>query len=239
MQPNNRGARVAAFIAAGALALFSFGLLAAGGVLLWADGKKDEQGYISSDAERFATSTRALTSDNLDLDLDGLDAIVDTDSYGKVRLEVSGEGDAPVFVGVARTDDVSRYLRRVDHAVVEDFDTLPFRADYREHAGDAVPAPPAKQGFWDASTHGAGTQTLTWDVRDGDWSVVVMNADGSPGVHADVSAGARLGFLDEAGWTLLGMGGLALTGAILFAFFGGRPPRPRAAFPAPSPAATS
>ena len=234
----NRGARIAAFVASGALALFAFGLLAAGGVLLWADGQKDEQGYISSDAERFATGTRALTSDNLDLDLDGLDSVVGRDSYGKVRLEVGSDGGAPVFVGIARTSEVSDYLRGVDHAVVTDIDSAPFRADYSERQGRAVPAPPAQERFWDASVHGAGKQTLAWDVRDGDWSVVVMNADGSPGVHADVSAGAKLGFLDEAGWVLLGMGGLAFTGALAFAFFGGRPPRPRATF-TPAPAATS
>jgi hypothetical protein len=237
MQSANRGPRIAAFVAAGALALFSFGLLAAGGVLLWADGQKDEQGYISSDTERFATATRAITSDNLDLDLDGLDAVVGRDDYGKVRLEVGGEGSAPVFVGIARTSEVSDYLRGVDHAVVTDIDSSPFRADYRERAGTAVPAKPGDARFWDASTQGAGKQTLTWDVRDGDWSIVVMNPDGSPGVHADVSAGAKLGFLDEAGWVLLGMGGLALAGAAAFAFLGGRPPRPRATFtPRPAPA---
>ena len=237
MQSANRGARIAAFVAAGALALFSFGLFAAGGVLLWADGQKDEQGYISSDPERFATGTRAITSDNLDLDLDGLDSVVGRDNYGKVRFEVGSEGSAPVFVGIARTSEVSDYLRGVDHTVVTDIDSSPFRADYRDRPGTAVPAKPGDERFWDASTQGAGKQTLTWDVRDGDWSVVVMNPDGSRGVHADVSAGAKLGFLDEAGWVLLGMGGLALAGAAAFAFLGGRPPRPRATFtPSPAPA---
>ena len=145
-----------------------------------------------------------------------------------MRLEVGNEGGAPVFVGIARTSDVDDYLRGVDHAVVTDFDSAPFRADYREQPGRAVPAPPARQRIWDAAAHGAGKQTLTWDVRDGDWSVVVMNADGTPGVHADVRAGAKLGFLDEAGWVLLGMGGLAFAGAIAFAILGGRPPRPHA-----------
>jgi hypothetical protein len=218
MNPTNRGARIAAFVAAGALALFSFGLLAAGGVLLWADGQKDEHGFISTDTERLATSSRALTTDNLDFDLDGLDAVVGQDNYGKVRLEVGDDGGAPVFVGIARTSDVDGYLRGVDHAVVTDFDSAPFHADYREQPGRAVPAPPAKQRIWDAAAQGAGKQTLTWDVRDGDWSVVVMNADGTPGVHADVSAGAKLGFLDEAGWISFGTGLvlLALTGGLLF-----------------------
>jgi len=69
--------------------------------------------------------------------------------------------------------------------------------------------------------HGAGTQTLNWDVKDGNWSVVVMNADGSKGVNTRVSAGASLPWLDElelAAWisaALLGvLGGTLLAGGL-------------------------
>lgn len=223
----NRGARIAAFVAAAALAVFSLGLLAAGGAFLWADGQKDADGYIASDTDRFATTTRALTTENVDLDLDGLDAVVGRDSYGKLRLEVASNGDAPVFVGVAPTDDVSSYLRGTDHAVVTDLDGSPSRGDLRERPGAAVPAPPAEQRFWEAASHGKGTQTLTWDVEGGDWSVVVMNADGSSGVDAGVSAGVSAGFLDETGWVLLGTGLLVAAGAVAFLYAGGRPPRAR------------
>jgi hypothetical protein len=239
MNPTNRGPRIAAFVASGALALFSLGLLAAGGAFLWADGQKDEHGYLSSDRESFATSTRALTTENLDLDLDGLDAVVGRDSYGRLRLEVESRGEQPLFVGVARTSDVEGYLRGADHAIVTDVDYSPFRAEYRDEPGSAVPAPPAGRRFWDASAHGTGAQTLTWDVKGGDWSVVVMNADGSPGVDAAVSAGVKLGFLDEAGWVLLGTGLLVLAGAAAFLYAGLRPPRPRTGTPravAPQPA---
>jgi hypothetical protein len=37
-----------------------------------------------------------------------------------------------------------------------------------------------------------------------------MNADGSLGVDADISAGADIPFLDELGWTALGSGSFAL-----------------------------
>jgi hypothetical protein len=225
MNPTNRGPRIAAIVAAGALGLFSFGLFAGSGVLLWADGQKDAAGYLTTDPERLATGARALTSENLDLDLDGLDGVVGRDAYGNLRLTVDAGGDAPVFAGIARTSDVNDYLRGVDRAVVTDFGDGPPVVDHRDAPGAAAPAPPARERIWDASTDGTGRQTLTWDVRDGDWSVVVMNADGSPGVDADVSAGAKLGFLDEAGWILLGTGGIAFAGAVAFLLAGVRPPR--------------
>jgi len=219
------GGKIAAIVASGMLGLFAFGLLAAGGLALWGDGQKDEHGYISTDSDRFATSTRALTTENLDLDLDGLGEVVGSNSFGKVRLEVASNDDKPVFVGVARTSDVSDYLRGSAHAIVTDIDYSPFHADYSERTGERQLAPPAGERFWAASADGAGAQTLTWDVEDGDWSVVVMNADGSAGVDAGVKAGAELSFLDEAGWVLIGTGLLALAGAGALLYAGVRPRR--------------
>jgi hypothetical protein len=219
------GGRIAAIVASGVLGLFAFGLFATGAAALWGDAQKDEHGYISTDSERYATSTRALTSENLDLDLDGVDKLIGSDSFGEVRLDVASRDGKPVFVGIAPTREVAQYLRGSAHAVVTDVDYSPFRAEYSEQRGERDLAPPASKRFWAVSAHGAGAQTLTWDVQDGDWSVVVMNADGSPGVDAGVKAGAELSFLDEAGWVLLGTGVLALAvaGALLFA--GVRPSR--------------
>jgi hypothetical protein len=221
----SNGGKIAAIVASGLLGLFAFGLLAAGGAALWGDSQKDEHGYISTDSDRFATSTRALTSENLDLDLDGADKLIGENSYGKVRLDVASNDDKPMFVGIARTSDVSDYLRGSAHSVITDLDYSPFHAEYSDKAGDRPLAPPADERFWAASAHGAGAQSLTWDVEDGDWSVVVMNADGSAGVDAGVKAGAELSFLDEAGWILLGTGLLALAGAGALLYAGVRPRR--------------
>jgi hypothetical protein len=221
----HNGGRIAAIVASGLLGLFAFALFATGAAALWGNAQKDEHGYISSDRERYATNTRAITSENLDIDLEGLDSVIGGSALGKVRLDVAPRGDKPVFVGIARTRDVSKYLRDTPHAVVTDVDFSPFRADYRERAGKRAPTAPADQRFWAASAHGAGAQALTWDVKGGDWSVVVMNADGSAGVDAGVKAGAELSFLDEAGWVLLGTGLLALAGAGALLYAGARPRR--------------
>ena len=204
--------RIAA-VATGALAsLLAVGVLGLGAFALWGDSQKDEQGYLSTDSERFGAGTRALATENLDIDLAGTDWIAESSDLGEVRLEVASRADEAVFVGIARTNEVSSYLRDVAHTTVTDIDSDPFEASYSPVAGERKPARPAEAGIWAASTHGTGIQTLNWNIDDGDWSVVVMNEDGSPGVYADISGGAKVPFLDELGWTAIGSGTALLVG---------------------------
>ena len=188
-------------------------LLAVGGFALWGDSHKDADGFLSTGTERFATDTRALVSDNLDLDLSGAESLLDEGELGTLRLEATPRHGEPVFVGVAHSSDVSAYLDEVAHATVTDFDFEPFRASYDRHDGVRRPAPPAESNIWAKSASGPGSQTLTWKVEDGDWSVVVMNADGSPRVQADVRAGAKVPLLGQIGWLGLIGGSILLAGA--------------------------
>jgi len=85
-----------------------------------ADGSCKTHGYVSTDSELFAAGTHALASGNLDVDLDGAGGLIDASGLGNIRLEVDSRTDKPVFVGIARTDDVSSYLRGVSHTAVTD-----------------------------------------------------------------------------------------------------------------------
>jgi hypothetical protein len=217
--PRRSGGRIASIVAGGIAAVLAIGLIAVGALLLWGDSEKDDQGYLSTGKDRYAASTYALASDNLDIDLDGAGWIMDRDDLGKVRLEVESSAGEPVFVGIARTSDVSDYLRGTAYTEVIDVDYSPFHASYRDRdrRGDR-PALPADQDFWAASSHGSGTQTVSWDLQDGDWSIVVMNADGSRGVDTDISAAAKIPFLGTLGWVSLG-GALMLlitAGALMY-----------------------
>jgi hypothetical protein len=78
-----------------------------------------------------------------------------------------------------------------------------------------------------------GTQTLTWKVREGDWSVVLMNADGSRGVAADVDLGAKLSFLLWVAIGLLIGGVLVSGGSAALIVLAARTPRLPPAPPAP------
>jgi len=224
--PNRFGAGRIALIVSGAVAALTAAVLvASGGIALWGDDQKDAQGYLNTDSHRFAASSHALVSQNLDIDLDGVKDLVSDTDLGDSRLTVRSGDDAPVFVGIARTDDVATYLNGVGHTEVADFDVDPFEADYSERSGHGAPARPDDQRIWAASTEGTGTQKLNWDVRDGDWSVVVMNANGSNGVQADVEVGTKVSFLDELGWGLVGGGGFFLLLATGLIVLGVRGPR--------------
>ena len=201
--------RLIGFTTGGLAALAATVLLGAAALVLWGDSKKNDDGYITSATHGFASGGYAVASDDLDIDEDGPGDLLGADIYGHMRLKVDSHGDRPVFVGIARTGDVERYLGQTPHSVLTDVTLDPFSADYRAHGGDRRPALPESQGFWAASAHGPGTQTLTWKVQRGGWSIVVMNADGSRGVDAGVSVGADVPILGPVGWGLAG-GGLLL-----------------------------
>jgi hypothetical protein len=233
-------ARSIALVITGTLAtLLAVGLLAGGGLALWGNAQKDSDGYLSTDTHQFEAGTRALATENLDIDLDGGDVIMDTGDLGKVRLQVESRDDKPVFVGIARTSDVDDYLAGVSHTTLTDVSSSPFDADYDDHSGHRRPVAPADSQIWAASEQGSGQQTLNWEIHDGDWSVVVMNADGSSGVDADISTGAKVPFLNELGWTALGSGSFVLVVGIALLVLGiRRPGSPTGTAPvAPAPAA--
>jgi hypothetical protein len=214
-----------ALVVTGALAsLFAVGLLAIGGLAFIGESEKDSDGYLSTDTHQFEAGTRALATENLDVDLGPGDAALDTNDLGKVRLQVESREDKPVFVGIARTSDVENYLQGVSHSTLTEIDSSPFEASYDNHGGDRRPAAPADSQIWVASEHGSGKQTLNWEIEDGNYSVVVMNADGSAGVDADISTGANIPFLDEIGWTAVGSGSFVLIMGIALIVIGTRRP---------------
>ena len=85
-----------------------------------------------------------------------------------------------VFIAIAPSADVARYLRSASYDEISDLRTDPF--DYsltRRGTGGDLSAAPTAKGFWTAQSNGPGTQTLTWDLKPGTYTALVMNVDGS------------------------------------------------------------
>jgi hypothetical protein len=203
--------RVVALISGALLLFIGAGAAIGGGTLLWADQTQRTGGYVWTPTAQVSTDQYALTSDSFRLEGAGLDWAVD-EVLGRARLEVTpSDGDAALFVGIARTSDAARYLQGVGYARLDD---LSFRWDggpvytqsTTERAGRAPEQPPGETDIWVASESGPGAQVLTWRPADGSWTVVVMRADGGAGVAAEVRAGATAPGLPWIGGVLLAVG---------------------------------
>ena len=182
-------------------------VVAAGGTALWQTGSSDG-GYISSGTHRFATTSHAIVTEGFKVDSD-----VPRWLIGRARITASSTEGKPVFIGVARERDVDAYLANVGRSQIRNLEYGPFTVDYTNHAGTASPALPGSRSMWAASTSGTGEQELNWRIRSGAWRVVLMNADGSSGVSAEVKVG---GTVDHALAVALGVTG----GGLLILLFG-------------------
>jgi Domain of unknown function (DUF4389) len=208
--------RIAAIVTGSILALIALALFA-GGVtgIVYDQTQRDSDGFLMSPEETFDTASYALVSETLDVGSDVPDWVID-ELIGTVRIK--SESDRPVFVGIASERDADSYLGSVRRAVV----THVSDPDYSPRPGGAPSTPPGRQTFWVASTTGAGSQVLDWDVDDGDWVIVVMNPDGSAGVTADLRIGAEL---DPLIWIAIGfvvVGLLLGAGAAALIYVGSR-----------------
>jgi hypothetical protein len=186
--------RIFALVSGSLAGLAAVVLLLAGGGLLWAVDSHTDDGYFATKSHFYSTTTRAIATQDIDLDdLPGNAASL------RIRPE------DPVFVGVARRADVQAYLAGVERDEIENVDFFPFRVSYDHVPGGRVPKPPAGQSIWVAT--GTAGKPLQWKVREGDWSVVAMNRDGSPGVRFAAKVEARIPVLNKlAIWALIAGG---------------------------------
>jgi Domain of unknown function (DUF4389) len=199
-------------------ALLGAAMLAGGGAILWADQTQRDDGYLTSPRERFESSSYAIVSEPIDLvssDPDVADWFLSDDVLGEVRLTVTGQN---VFLGVGRSDDVDAYLGPVERDRVNDLDP----PEYERAGGGAPESRPAEQDFWAATASGSGEQAFTWRPESGNWTVVLMNEDASPGIDADLRAGAELDFLFWLAIGLLIAGALFLLGGAGLIYLGAR-----------------
>ena len=214
-RPGWTGGRITALVIGSLLALVSAGLVAGGAAMLWADQTQRDTGdYLSTSSREFATESYALTTEAIQLWLEGPDWMYPGDILGTVRVRVTAES-TPIFVGIARSADVAAYLDDVARAEISDA-TAP---SYRAISGTRAPSPPAEQAFWAASAEGTGTQSIRWTAEEGAWTVVVMRADAAPGVSVRADVGATIPALTAIAVGLLVTGGviLILAAALLVA----------------------
>jgi hypothetical protein len=123
---------------------------------------------------------------------------------------------------VARAGDVERYFEGAATDEITDIDFDPFRTERDRHAGAATPAAPGAQDFWIERSSSADVARIDWKVRDGDYRLVVMNADGSRGVDTRTSFGVKIPWLPGVGFGVLVLGLVVAAGGLTAVALGAR-----------------
>jgi hypothetical protein len=215
--------RVVSAVAGTLLILFGLGALPAGGTALWFDQNgRDSVGYITTDVHSSSSPGYAIASEAGVLRIEGSSWAV-SHLLGDVRITGTSRTGTPLFIGIATEPDASAYLAPIEHTVVAWFGQAPAESQL---TGSAPSQAPGREQFW-AAKSSAVDQVVDWQPRTGDWRVIVLNADGSRAVQADLSVGATVPSLDDLGYSLIAAGLILLLGGALLIVVALRPSEER------------
>jgi hypothetical protein len=205
-----RRPRIVSLVVGCILGVLALILLGGGAFGLWKDRvDRDSTGFVSFGTDELRTEQYGIVGD---LRGDGPSWLYGSKVLGDARVRATSQDGQPLFIGIARKDDVFRYLGGAGYATIYSFEVT---AD-TTHAGGAPSGPPSSQSIWAASAQGTGQQTLLWAPRAGDWSVVLMNADAGAPVDVRGDAAAELPILPWlAGGFLIAGGVVGVIAALL------------------------
>lgn len=186
--------RATVIIVAGVVSLALAAVLAFGAAAIWTAKKTlaDEDGFFTAPTASCKVDSYAITSESLRLDFSGAGSLTPSSVLGDGRVMARSADGSAIFVGIADSRSVDAYLDGVGHSTM-----LPERRFGEEPLpvcdtsdGNAPSTAPATLPIWTTYAQGSGSQTITWPFQQGDWTVVIMNADGSRDLDVAVDAGA-------------------------------------------------
>src|SRR4051795_5770002 len=227
-----RASRTGRVIGGGILATIG-AVVALGAGAILAFGGSD--GTFGSGHRDVSTQTAALVSEPAKIN--GTQDVTDVLGHPSVRISADTvRTDRNLFVGIGPKAQVDRYLAGAPIDTVRDFSVEPWNLDKSARQGTAKPKPPATQSFWVAKSAGS-TAAIDWKVRDGNWRVVVMNADGSRGVATQSKFEVKVPHLSTVALAMLIVGLVTVGGGIAMmvpALRGGGSPQAQAPGAAPT-----
>ncbi len=182
--------------------LVSLVLLVPGGALMWAEkALRDGEGFYSTKTVELERDSYAIVTEPANIDIGGdwdwewlpWGGRWDPSDFLTLKIEGSSDDSSKqIFIGVAKVRDLEAYLKDVEYDEITNFKLRRFELDYTRHPGTSEPLAPTSQTFWEASAHGAGTQTLEWGLESGTYSFVLMNEDGSHALNLNVLIGVKV-----------------------------------------------
>jgi hypothetical protein len=207
--------RIVSVVAGSVLVLAGLGFAGAGGTLALIGATDRDDGFVMTPDISMTSDAYAITSEDARITTEGAPDWVPERILGDVRVSAESDSGDALFIGVAPTEEVAAYVDGVAH---DTFREVRDREAVLEATEGGAPASaPDEQTFWAARATGTDP-ALDWRPEEGSWTFVLMRADGSAGVSADVATGAEVPVLDAVVAVLFVLAGLTLlAGALLIA----------------------
>lgn len=194
---------------------------------------RDADGFYMSDLFTIDRPSRALVTGDIEILRGRYETVVESSvalvfvaDPVDVRMQGVASGPNALFMGIAATTAVDEYLDGVAHDEITDWGldrAAILDVEYTTHEGTGTPDAPGSETFWVTSIAGTGLQTLDWTIESGAWTAVVMNADSSNGVTAELAFGVAPSNTEDAiAWITLPVGLIALIGGGLLLYRGRR-----------------
>jgi len=206
--------RIVMLVSGSIVALMSLGLILGGVALTVVERTSRDGGYLTSSTVSLVTGGSAITSERITLGQIDRGVSYPSGLLDTARIRVTATDPArAVFVGVGPTASVDAYLAGVAYSTVNAIGVN--GTTYVQHPGSTTVALPGQQGFWTARVSGTGTQALTWVPTTGDWTIVVMNADGTANLAVRADAAATVPSLNWIALALFVAGAVVLLIGVL------------------------
>jgi hypothetical protein len=236
----NAGKTVAVLLG-GFLLFVGIPILFGGGALMGVTSFLNQGGgYIGIEGIDVTTGTQALVARELDIGdiiIDDVDRSPprwlwdpDIEDFVSFRVKAESNDGKPVFIGIIPQHEAFNYLGSAEYDqltqfVMEDLTRRRPYIEYRHHQGEEITVSPTDLDIWVAESNGIGTQTLTWSPKPGEYWLVIMNSDASPGVNVELGISVKIPILVKIAQGLF-LGGLALAGlGVAVIYFGVINPR--------------
>jgi hypothetical protein len=228
--------RVVALVAGVLLLLVGVGAGIGGFAALAIDSNRAADGYVTSRSLDLSSPTAAITAEDIRLHLGDLwDR--NLSDLGGVRITATRTSGTPLFLGVAAQSDVDRWLAGTAHDQLTAV-TAGRHARYDRAAGSMTDiVAPDQQTFWLAKASGTGTVVMNWKATNGDFAIVMVNADGTRGVNGVVKVATQVPDLTPLAIGLLIGSGLLILLAVALIYLGASGIGRRHAGPPPPPTA--
>jgi len=212
--------------------LFVLGALlamVAGGAVIWASQyHKDSEGFHVTDPMEVKSVSYAVTSDTIEIDRGASEAL---NWLGMDKVKAVAENDdpdQPVFLGIAESRDAYAYLSGVKHDEITSVEVFDSSFEYARKPGNTQPESPGLQDFWLEEAEGTGAQEIVFDLEEGEYTIVAMNADASEGIEMEAVFGIKSsGVIVLIGVVFLVVAVMLLAGGIIMLVFGARSPHPK------------